>query len=444
MRDLSASGSSFTSHFDTEEGSVEDSVLLDTYAAYKKCFFNAPVSTDAPDADKLNPFESIPGDEVSEVKNKIYEAVVTARRNKQVFIPARDWARNIWSKDGEGYAIFQKSKFATAPVGEAGKKNNVMVLFPELFPTKDQFQSATAHRDPVVWRSEMNDAFTWMMTNRDESTVAFATDARNTKIRMSFQTIVNETTKDETKHIENWIMYKGHPSKRDIRFPTRQVFGALQNMEAVVGLLPVPRVRMNTRHRLNFSACGETNTHTRSYSGVPWRSLSSLPRMGLEAKDGLTGITSPAYDKAVSDETRKKGHPLFWKETLDVEWLVAAFSDLHATRIFDLCAGSGAAACAAVVLDIPYEGIAMNAKHAAWLNNIMDRAIFAILQLREVPKDSKGHRDPDAAKFKENVMLYFKDLVEEGRKYVERELDASDDDELCDDCEDDDNASNDE
>jgi hypothetical protein len=41
-------------------------------------------------------------------------------------------------------------------------------------------------------------------------------------------------------------------------------------------------------------------------------------------------------------------------------------------------------------------------------------------------------------------MLYFKDLVEEGRKYVERELDANDDDELCDDCEDDDNASNDE
>jgi len=116
--------------------------------------------------------------------------------------------------------------------------------------------------------------------------------------------------------------------------------------------------------------------------------------MGLEAKDGLTGITSPTYEKAVSDETRKKGHPLFWKETLDVEWLVAAFSDLHATRIFDLCAGSGAAACAAAVLDIPYEGIAMNAKHAAWLNNIMDRAIFAILQLREVPKDSKGHRDP--------------------------------------------------
>jgi hypothetical protein len=74
-----------------------------------------------------------------------------------------------------------------------------MFLFPELFPTKDQFQSATAHRDPVVWRSEMNDAFTWMMTNRDESTVAFATDARNTKIRMSFQTIVNETTKDEKK-----------------------------------------------------------------------------------------------------------------------------------------------------------------------------------------------------------------------------------------------------
>ena len=34
--------------------------------------------------------------------------------------------------------------------------------------------------------------------------------------------------------------------------------------------------------------------------------------------------------------------------------------------------------------------------------------------------------------------------MEEGRKYVERELDANGDDELSDDCEDDGNASNDE
>jgi hypothetical protein len=40
--------------------------------------------------------------------------------------------------------------------------------------------------------------------------------------------------------------------------------------------------------------------------------------------------------------------------------------------------------------------------------------------------------------------LYFKDLVEEGRKYVERELDANVEDEMSDDGEDDGNASNDE
>ena len=88
-------------------------------------------------------------------------------------------------------------------------------------------------------------------------------------------------------------------------------------------------------------------------------------------------------------------------------------------------------------MDISYEGIAMSAKHAAWLDNIMDKAIVAILRLREIPKDAKGKADPEAKAFQEHVMAFFNDLIEEGRKYVERDCRQVEDDDIEDDDDDD-------
>ena len=114
-----------------------------------------------------------------------------------------------------------------------------------------------------------------------------------------------------------------------------------------------------------------------------------------------------------------------------MEWIITFLKDVHAIRVFDLCAGSGATACAAAFLGIPYEGIAMNAKHAAWLNNIMDKAIFAIVHLRQVEADSKN-KNKEAATLQKDVMTYFKDLVEEGRKFVERQYWEEDEDDIDD------------
>ena len=97
------------------------------------------------------------------------------------------------------------------------------------------------------------------------------------------------------------------------------------------------------------------------------------------------------------------------------------FLDIYTTHVFDTSPGSTAAACAAAILDIHYEGVAMSQKHATWLDNIMDRAIFAAIHLRSIPVDDKGQKDPEAKALHDNVMAFFKDLVEEGRKYVERD-----------------------
>ena len=278
-----------------------------------------------------------------------------------------------------------------------------------------------------------------MIQRGDENTIVAATDARSPKIRLQLQTIVGESQKDEQKYLETHIMYRGVPRKGDFRFPSRKVFGALPNVETVIGVLPVSRVRMRTRSRATFSACGESSTHTRSYSGVDWRTLSSLPRMALGVKDEVTGITSPVHDDLVAKETKTRGHPLFWRETLDVEWHVAFFRDTHATHVFDVSPGSGAAACAAAILNISYEGVAMSAKHAAWLDNIMDKAIFAAIQMRDIATDGKGKvaDSPDAKQLQANVVAFFKDLIEEGRKYVEHECHQPADDDSIDDADDD-------
>ena len=104
-----------------------------------------------------------------------------------------------------------------------------------------------------------------------------------------------------------------------------------------------------------------------------------------------------------------------------MEWYIAFFQDSHATHVFDLTPGSGAAACAAAVLDISYEGVAMNAAHAAWLDSIMDKAIFAVMQIRDISHAHCGKEsDAEAKELQANVLEHFKELIEEGRKYVER------------------------
>ena len=100
------------------------------------------------------------------------------------------------------------------------------------------------------------------------------------------------------------------------------------------------------------------------------------------------------------------GHPLFWMETKEVEMFLALFQDLGVHHIFDLTAGSGAAAMAAAILRIHYEGLAMNTEHANWLNRILDKSMFAIVA---------DGTDEESLKIKADVNQFFNSNVEEAR-----------------------------
>ena len=85
---------------------------------------------------------------------------------------------------------------------------------------------------------------------------------------------------------------------------------------------------------------------------------------------------------------------------------LALFTDLSLTHVFDITPGSGAAAIAAAILRIQYDGLAMNASHCDWLNQILDKAMFAIIA------DSK---DAESLKIKCELCQYFNANIEEAR-----------------------------
>ena len=74
-------------------------------------------------------------------------------------------------------------------------------------------------------------------------------------------------------------------------------------------------------------------------------------------------------------------------------------------------------------MNLNYEGVAMSAKHASLLGNILDKAIFAVMRLRDIPTAASGNiikSDLEDKESQDNVTDNFKDSIEEGRKYVER------------------------
>lgn len=213
--------------------------------------------------------------------------------------------------------------------------------------------------------------------------------------------------------------------KGDPRFPKKAVFAGSKNTETIVGILPVVRDSMRCKPREQYIAAGENNTGSALYVNVWQRPWKALPRLTLEDKEKMVGLSMPGYDQ-VYMEKLKAGHPLFPHEIKEMQFYLELFGNHGGTHIFDVTSGSGAAAMAAAVLQIPYDGLVMNQKHKDWLDRIMDKAIFAIVA------DSKDEESENL-----QILKYFKANVEEANKLIasaenEPECDEDTDDETDD------------
>ena len=430
--DIAASGASFTEAFrsDAKEDEAEGDdtapgllTVMELVQTFRKHLRAAPVpitkSTDG------GGHSAGTGTEDDALIAKLYKHIVSIRKKYAVFLAVDQSNPNTWKKGGLATQTLQRSKFVRSK-GEPGKENSMVLLNAELFPSKDLFLRSNAHKELAPCPDTLKQAAQFGASARNANSVVMLGDGRNRKIRKVFEAIVEEQQPDESKQFETCMTYR-IPAKGDPRFPKRKTFGALSNRETMQGMVPVPKVRMVSKSRQHFSACGEKSSYATTYTGVPIRTWERLPRLSLEDKEKICSVKMPTIDESLW-EYMKSGHPLFMLEMKNVDFYVALFQDLAVTHVLDLAAGSAAAAMAAVMLHIHYEGWGMNEAHCNWLDRIMDKAMYAIIAQDDV--------DEEAQKIKADVVHYFNAQIEEAQDMLDCSLDEVDHDDDDDDDED--------
>ena len=416
---LAASGATFQAYFqasgiddagvplDMPDVGQEATSVKERVQQIRRLMVEGPVSAQAQNStDDLAIAGVIEGADASR-RQELYQNIVDGRRSKIVFYGVdKPWDENLFKVGGPISRLLQKSKFAAAR-GEPGKKNSIALLNAACFPNKDVFASGDAHRKPVPFTDAMAAAMKFLSAARGANTLLVTMDGRSLKVRLEFTNLILELCPDEHRQLDGGIVYT-NPFEGDHRKPKKTVYGAFNNREGMLGILPVTRSRMHNKDREAFSACGESSTSCITYSQVPFRKLSHLPRLSHQDKQAITGVNTPDYDdEDLTNEFTRRGYPLFLHETLDIDFYISLFKDHGTERVFDLTPGSGAAAMAAHILgDVHYEGVCMNEKHASWLNRLLDKGTFAVVFERDA-QESKALRS--------DIRNFFINIVEEGR-----------------------------
>ena len=102
----------------------------------------------------------------------------------------------------------------------------------------------------------------------------------------------------------------------------------------------------------------------------------------MEDRADILGQSLPLShrDALDSEDITKRGVPLTWLETKSVSFFMQFYNDLpNLTHVFDLGAGSAAAAIAAWRSGIYYDGLCENQTHKIWLDNLMNRCMYAVV-----------------------------------------------------------------
>ena len=97
----------------------------------KKKFTEAPLDAERP-SDGAQVIPVVEGDETSEIKAKIYQQVMSKRKERQKFYYLNSWEKKPWADGGDATGIFQRSAFAAsgAQVSAPGKVNKLMMFSP--------------------------------------------------------------------------------------------------------------------------------------------------------------------------------------------------------------------------------------------------------------------------------------------------------------------------
>ena len=410
-------------HFLQPHNAAHSQTFRDAYQGFLQELMKGPEKTDHRLEHQLDTEPHFTDDD-GKFKQALLERTMKAKRELVKLHVVSDWrepTKAFCAKGGTVSQAWLRSKAhlrnADAP-GKTEKKHVAIIFSPELLPTREQFESAQVVKGSVVKTEAVQRALEWMSSARGDNTVLLAFDGRDKKVKRACEDWLDEKCPDPMRHIQGPIMYQPTKTKQDPRFPGKSFSFASVYEERFFGQLPSHKKNFKMVPRDHFNACSEATTHYSSYTAVPVRPFQHLPKLSVEDKERMTGLTQPALTDTVIACLDGRGVPLFWQEIKDVDFFVAIFKDLHIGSIFDLTPGTGAAAAAALLLRIMYDAVCMNELHRNFLDNILEKAVWAVLSATD-----------DDEEYVAALREHFPVLVDQGRRYLGSAEQSEDDDE---------------
>ena len=225
---------------------------------------------------------------------------------------------------------------------------------------------------------------------------------------------------------ECWVVFVLPEKTQEIRMLARQTSFAHNNKEMCFCAVPLKKGASKLVQRAEFNSCGEISTSSTTYTGVPVRRFSELPRMNHETKASILGVGADGSvkSKRVQKDIEDKGHPFSFCEVKPLNLWQRICEHHQVTHIVDFSAGSAALAIAASGA-MEYEGVAANPEHCAWLDTTLDRCVMYMAgKDKEVANNFGGYDE-----FMEKMGKYFAGTMMEARRLMEPVEEPNDGDE---------------
>ena len=266
-------------------------------------------------------------------------------------------------------------------------------------------------------QEKMKRTIAFMLSKRTKDDVVMLFDGRSRPCRKVMEMFEEDLAASGACAVtEVWFVYVAPPKTRDPRAPGRSVSFSGNNKEAGLVSYPTGKTKEKVIHRAEFNTCGEVSTTSPTYTGVPMRRFSELPRMSHDLKVGILGAAASGASemKRLQADIAEKGHPFSWAETKPIGLWQRVCEHHKVTHIVDFTPGTGGLAIAASGA-MQYEGMAATEEHAAWMDSLLDRCVMYL-----VGKDEKVCEKLGAdAELTAKVTKFFAGSSQEVQRYLE-------------------------
>jgi hypothetical protein len=256
--------------------------------------------------------------ESAEDRDKLKKTLCELRRKKVTLttMAAAATGAQQWSVTN------MDDSFAKAKHGRMwkGGKDDVraFLLSADLFPKHaDKFNRETPGGIITSVADEFVRAMKWLHDKRGSSDVYIIANGRSRTVEGKI--VGTEEIYNHKDSAELFVVYSSADPKHDVRCPKKKVSSKGLNHETLHLLAP-PRTRKTLKPRQEYNKCNEASSFDTTFTGVPHRYLTQIPRVDANGLMAILGQGAAAgaasmKDRYVEEQKKEKGTPSFGRST---------------------------------------------------------------------------------------------------------------------------------